>query len=186
MRDKRDVMRLHIKNGIRDLDGIRSSYNEFKRGGGIDIYGNPITSTINYNPEQQRSNYNSRFDEINLGSDSNNNLDAVIAHENRHSWQTANDRTNFDITHNTINKPYQQLLQQPLNIAPDEQYFDYHNRKAIESQIELTNVKNQHPELRMVGDDFLMNKVVDKRLYNNPYSKEGEAQFYQETGKKSF
>ena len=33
MRDKRDVMRLHIQNGIRDLDGIRNSYNEFKKGG---------------------------------------------------------------------------------------------------------------------------------------------------------
>lgn len=33
MRDKRDVMRLHIKNGIRDLDGIKDSYNSFGDGG---------------------------------------------------------------------------------------------------------------------------------------------------------
>ena len=33
MRDKRDVMRLHIKNGIRDLDKIRESYNSFGNGG---------------------------------------------------------------------------------------------------------------------------------------------------------
>lgn len=35
MRDKRDVMRLHIKNGIRDLNGIRESYNTFASGGNI-------------------------------------------------------------------------------------------------------------------------------------------------------
>lgn len=33
MRDKRDVMRLHIKNGIRDLNSIRDSYNSFGNGG---------------------------------------------------------------------------------------------------------------------------------------------------------
>lgn len=33
MRDKRDVMRLHIKNGIRDLNGIRESYNTYANGG---------------------------------------------------------------------------------------------------------------------------------------------------------
>lgn len=33
MRDKRDVMRLHIKNGIRDLDGIKNSYNKLSEGG---------------------------------------------------------------------------------------------------------------------------------------------------------
>ena len=37
MRDKRDVMRLHIKNGIRDLDGIRENYNSFGDGGGRDV-----------------------------------------------------------------------------------------------------------------------------------------------------
>jgi hypothetical protein len=35
MRDKRDVMRLHIQNGIRDLNGIRESYNTFASGGNI-------------------------------------------------------------------------------------------------------------------------------------------------------
>lgn len=33
MRDKRDVMRLHIQNGIRDLNEIRESYNSFGDGG---------------------------------------------------------------------------------------------------------------------------------------------------------
>ena len=39
MRDKRDVMRLHIQNGIRNLDGIMESYNQFKSGG--NLYGGP-------------------------------------------------------------------------------------------------------------------------------------------------
>ena len=37
MRDKREVMRLHIKNGIRDLDGIRESYNAFADGGDTSV-----------------------------------------------------------------------------------------------------------------------------------------------------
>ena len=43
MRDKRDVMRLHIKNGIRDLNGIRESYNTFASGG--NIYDGPTEKT---------------------------------------------------------------------------------------------------------------------------------------------
>lgn len=39
MRDKRDVMRLHIKNGIRNLNDIRESYNTYANGG--NIYGGP-------------------------------------------------------------------------------------------------------------------------------------------------
>jgi hypothetical protein len=33
MRDKRDVMRLHLQNGISGLDNIRESYNTFANGG---------------------------------------------------------------------------------------------------------------------------------------------------------
>ena len=33
MRDRRDMIRLHIKNGVRDLDEIRESYNMFADGG---------------------------------------------------------------------------------------------------------------------------------------------------------
>lgn len=43
MREKRDMMRLHIKNGITNLDDIRSSYNEFKEGG--NIYGRKTTTS---------------------------------------------------------------------------------------------------------------------------------------------
>ena len=35
MRDKRDVMRLHIQNGIRGLDGIIESYNTYSQGGNL-------------------------------------------------------------------------------------------------------------------------------------------------------
>ena len=60
MRDKRDVMRLHIKNGIRDLDGIRGSYNAFADGGDSNVipYGKKLKTykpidKSNYNPEQE-------------------------------------------------------------------------------------------------------------------------------------
>ena len=60
MRDKRDVMRLHIKNGIRDLNGIRESYNTFADGGDSNVipYGKKLKTykpidKSNYNPEQE-------------------------------------------------------------------------------------------------------------------------------------
>lgn len=52
MRDKRDVIRMHVQSGICDLDKIRTSYNEFKKGGYIH---NKNTEEMNYmSPLQQK------------------------------------------------------------------------------------------------------------------------------------
>ena len=63
MRDKRDVMRLHIQNGIRDLDGIRNSYNEFKKGG----YTQPQDAIQSYAPRD-------RFEPIPISQEQQFNL----------------------------------------------------------------------------------------------------------------
>lgn len=49
--------------------------------------------------------------------------------------------------------------------------------------MDLNKAKNEFPELRMVNDDIISNKVIDSQQYNNPLSKEGEAQYYQNTGR---
>ena len=35
MRDKRDVIRLHVKNGVTNLGSIRESYNTYSQGGNL-------------------------------------------------------------------------------------------------------------------------------------------------------
>lgn len=46
MRERRDMIRLHIKNGVTNLDEIRSSYNEFNVGG--NLYGDGGSKVITY------------------------------------------------------------------------------------------------------------------------------------------
>ena len=42
MRDKRDMIRLHISNGIKNLNNIKDSYNEYADGGDVINYGTKI------------------------------------------------------------------------------------------------------------------------------------------------
>lgn len=63
MRGKRDVMRLHVKNGIRDLDGIRESYNTFADGGDTKVI--PYGTKLKTDKPIDKSKYNSEQEYLN-------------------------------------------------------------------------------------------------------------------------
>jgi len=109
--------------------------------------------------------------------------DKVLAHENRHAWQFANDRTNFMMKHHPDYAFQDRLKKRPEFPSTNEVFEDYHDRKRKEIELDVDNFRLQNPELSFMPNDLIYNKFVDSDQYNNGNSVEGEAQYYQETGK---
>ena len=154
---------------------------------GVDMYGNPIIANIRRDESVARTNYNPRTNTIMFGSDlplflSPEILEKTLAHENRHAWQFANDRTNFNIVHNPEYAFEDRLMKKPEQPSTDEVFENYHNRKAIESGIDVKRFKESNPSFSYVPNQIIYDKVVDDDQYENPESVEGEAEYYQETG----
>jgi hypothetical protein len=154
---------------------------------GVDMYGNPITADLKYDQSVNRTNYNPRTNQMIFGNDmpyfvSQEKIDKTLAHENRHAWQFANDRTNFNIVHNPEYAFQDRLKKKPEHPSTEEVFENYHNRKRREVEIDVKNFKSNYPELSFMPDSLIYQKFVDPLQYNNPKSVEGEAQFYQETG----
>jgi hypothetical protein len=154
---------------------------------GVDMYNNPITADLKYDQSVNRTNYNPRTNQMIFGNDmpyfvSQEKIDKTLAHENRHAWQFANDRTNFNIVHNPEYAFQDRLKKKPESPSTEEVFENYHNRKQREVEIDVKNFKSNYPELSFMPDSLIYKKFVDPLQYNNPSSVEGEAQFYQETG----
>lgn len=155
---------------------------------GTDIYGNPMISEIS-NPNIDRSFYNDRINKIVLGSDYEGWIkdeglqDKVRAHENYHAKQFNEGRYNYDIAHNTENAQWAKMQKKPQLPSTDKVWFNQYNRKNRELGIDVEHKYKDHPELRFISDDILVDRLIDREQYDNPYSMEGEAQFYEDTGK---
>lgn len=154
---------------------------------GVDMYGNPIIANIRRDESVARTNYNPRTNTIMFGSDlplflSPEILEKTLAHENRHAWQFANDRTNFNIVHNPEYAFEDRLMKKPEQPSTDEVFENYHNRKAIESDIDVKRFKENNPSFSYVPNQIIYDKIIDDDQYENPESVEGEAEYYQETG----
>jgi hypothetical protein len=158
---------------------------------GVDMYGNPITAELKYDQSVNRTNYNPRTNQIIFGNDmplfiSQEERDKTLAHENRHAWQFANDRTNFDIIHNPDYAFQERLKKKPEFPSTEDVFNEYHNRKQKEVELDVNRFKVNNPELSFMPDQLIYKKFVDSQQYNNPRSIEGEAQYYQNTGNRSF
>lgn len=162
-----------------------------QQGGEIDMYGNPIISDLKYDSSVNRTNYNPRTNQMIFGNDmplfiSQKEIDKTVAHENRHAWQFANDRTNFNMVHNPEYDFQDRLQKRPELMSTDTVFNNYHNRKQKETEIDIREFKQTNPQFSFVPNQMIYKKFVDPLQYNNPNSLEGEAQYYQETGQKSF
>ena len=155
-----------------------------------DMYNNDILSTI-VDSDNDRSQYKSRTNTIYLANDyrtwvkDKGDQNKLVAHENYHAKQHRDDRTNFDIAHNTDNKFWAQMQKRPEMMSTDDVYYNFHNRKNIESNIDVNNFAKQVPEAQFFRNAFgniAFDKKIDGQQYNNPETEEGEAQFYQYTG----
>lgn len=152
---------------------------KFQDGGGVkDKYNTTINSKI-VNSNESRSRYDSRFNEILLGEDykkaTPEQQERMVAHEGFHSKQFADGKSRF-IEYKDI--PYKR----PSIVSTDENYDNYHNRKQVESDIDINNFTNQNPSFKFVPKQLVFNNIVDNQQYDNPYSLEGEATYYENSG----
>jgi hypothetical protein len=99
----------------------------------------------------------------------------MVAHEGFHAKQFAEGKSRF-ITDRDI--PYKR----PSIVSTDEIYDNYHNRKQVESDIDVNNWTNQNPSFKFAPRSLVFNNIVDNQQYNNPYSLEGEATYYENSG----
>ena len=158
---------------------------------GKDMYGNPIIADLKYDSSLNRTNYNPRTNQMTFGYDmpyilSQEERDKTLAHENRHAWQFANDRTNFNIVHHPEYAFQDKLKKKPEFPSTDEVFEDYHDRKRKEIEVDVNRFKANNPDLSFMSDKVIYNKFIDAEQYDNPDSVEGEAQYYQNTGERSF
>ena len=158
---------------------------------GVDMYGNPITAELKYDQSVNRTNYNPRTNQMIFGNDmpyflSQEQRDKTLAHENRHAWQFANDRTNFNIVHQPEYAFQDRLKKKPEQPSTDEVFHSYHDRKQREVAIDVNKFKASYPELSFMPDELIYKRFVDSQQYDNPLSVEGEAQYYENTGERSF
>ena len=155
---------------------------------GVDMYGAPITANLKYDQSVKRTNYNPRTNTMIFGYDmpyiqSQEEKDKTLAHENRHAWQFNNDRTNFDIVHNPEYAFQERLKKKPESPSTDEVFNTYHNRKQKEVELDVKAFKMNNPDLAFMPDEIVYKKFVDSMQYDNPSSLEGEAQYYENTGR---
>ena len=153
-----------------------------------DMYGNPIIAKLKENTSSSRSSYEPRTNIMNIGSDAASwaNKDKVIAHENFHAKQFKEGKANFDIAHNTENKQWMEMQKRPGVTSSDSEFNKFNNRKSIEASIDINDVAKSIPEsrfFRRAAGNLIYDKIVDRQQYDNPYSLEGEANHYENTGK---
>jgi hypothetical protein len=157
-------------------------------GAKLDMHGSPITAIEKHRYDIDRSYYNPRTNQMILGADyaASDNKDKMIAHENYHAKQHSEGRDNFDIGHDTENRQWAEMQKRPQMMSTPEVWNNFYNRKAIESDMAISRITERLPESQFFRDaagDIIYNKIVDPIQYDIPYSFEGEAQFYENTGK---
>lgn len=186
-----DYISKNYKNLKGDINNI--SFNAY--GGKLgnppkDKFGNLVLSKIINNKNVNKSNYNSRTDVIELGTDYNNTnnkeKEDILTHENFHSKQNKEGRGNFDIAHHTDNEMWARMQKVPNIATTQEVYNNYNNRGIIENKIDYEDAINRKPEARLIPYDILYNKDLEQNRYNIPDSKEGEAVYYTNTGKDNY
>jgi hypothetical protein len=138
----------------------------------------PINGII-YDPNEERTRYDSRLDRIILTPQSNfAPRQSVVNHEKYHKYQYDSGRSNFDIAHNTENQMWAKMQKRPQLPTTDSEYYTFHNRKALENELDVNSLK-QKGDFRFIPNEILYNKILDRQQYENPYSLEGEATQYE-------
>jgi hypothetical protein len=168
---------------------------------GVDMYDNPLIARMINNANIDRSYYDPRLNTMNMGSDYNMwrdeetgepltgddlkyQQDKMLAHENYHAIQHKEGRDNYDIAHSTDNEQWARMQKRPEVMSTDAVWNNFYNRSAIENIQDYANKINEVPEARLINQQLLFDKVLDRERYDNPSNLEGEAKFYEDTGVK--
>ena len=169
----------------------------------LDMYGAPITAIEVNDPSADRTSYDPRTNRMILGSDINaENRDKAIAHENYHASKYLDNMMNYDIAHHTDNEQWARMQAQPSMVSTNNVWSSYYDRKpreindfinkAIDNSEFLKSYANTVSQgspsaaSGLVGDTVYDRVNVDKQLYLDPGTSEGEAQRYEDTGIRSY
>jgi len=143
-----------------------------------DLYDNPIESKIVNDPTSDRSYYDTRLDQIMLGTDYDQmddySRERLLAHENFHGKQ-------FKKGYSTL-LPTRTTYKEPSMVSNDETYYTYHNRQRTEIKKLNSDFKKENNSFNFVPDDIVFDKVTDTAQYYDPTTIEGEAKFYEDLG----
>jgi hypothetical protein len=174
----------NITNNSVNLQSMKGRYsnhkNKYAKGGTFkkDLYDNPITSNIVNDPNLDRSYYDSRLDQIMLGSDYDQmddySKERTLAHENFHGKQYK--------TGNSTLLPTRTTYKEPSMVANDETYYGYHNRKFKDTEKVINKFKQENNSFNFVPDDVVYDKQGDAAQYFDMSTMEGEAKFYEDLG----
>jgi hypothetical protein len=166
---------------------------------GKDMYDNPIIARRVDNTKIDRSYYDPRLNTMNIGSDYTTwrdeetgelltgddlkyHQDKMLAHENYHAIQHSQGRDNYDIAHNTNNRQWAEMQKRPELMSTDSVWSNFYNRSDAENQQDYQEMISNFPESRILNQNLLFDKILDRQRYDNPANLEGEAKFYEETG----
>jgi hypothetical protein len=153
---------------------------KYQEGGQKDIYKRPILSKIEEDSNINRSYYDPKLDIIYAGADyakmTPEQKNKLLAHENYHAYQFKNDKATY--------LPVKDIpFAKPSMVSTPEIWNSYYNRKPIEVETDIYDFKSVNPSFQFVPEHLIFDKVVDPGQYGNPYTMEGEADFYENTGK---
>jgi hypothetical protein len=166
---------------------------------GVDMYDNPLIARMVNNTNIDRSYYDPRLNTMNMGSDYTTwkdeatgellteddleyHQDKMLAHENYHAIQHSQGRDNYDIAHNTDNRQWAEMQKRPELMSTDSVWNNFYNRGDFENQQDYQELINNFPESRILNQNLLFDKILDRQRYDNPSNAEGEAKFYEDTG----
>jgi hypothetical protein len=116
------------------------------------------------------------------GDDLKYHQDKLLAHENYHAIQHSEGRDNYDIAHDTENRQWAEMQKRPEVMSTDAVWNNFYNRSDLENQQDYQDTINNFPESRILNQNLLFDKVLDRQRYDNPSNAEGEAKFYEDTG----
>lgn len=174
---------------------------QYQKGGesDVDMYGNPIIAKRVDNPNLNRSYYDPRLNTMNIGTDydiwgwesgeqmTGKDLEKhrgdLLAHENYHAKQHKEGKDNYDIAHHTDQEQWVRMQKKPQMMTTDEVWNNYYNRSSKENDQDYINYINAVPEARILNPNLLFDKMLDGFRYSNPFNQEGEAMYYNQTGK---
>lgn len=175
------------KNGMPlEEDGTPSEFYTDPFTTTVDKFGNTLQGKVQEGNYYGRSNYNDKNNTINLsafGLYSAKEGNELLAHENYHAHQDNIGALNFDIAHNTPNRQLAELTRKPSIPDRNELFSNYNDRKGREVEMDADAFRKNNIGSDFINTDILFRKSIDKTIYNNPYSSEGEAKLYQKTGK---
>lgn len=101
---------------------------------------------------------------------------SAMNHELFHSYQRALGKL-------SVPEFYDGPLKKPSVVSTDELESRYYNRRGVDKEIMYQDFVNAVPEFSFIPPQVVMDKAIEPDMYNVPWTAEGEAEYFENTGK---